>query len=67
MVQFQSIIAKMHPGIFIHSVYIDEDEKEDKRATFVRSLHTYHRRPHPAGTTFTQLTLNLSKTVRKRR
>jgi palmitoyl-protein thioesterase len=27
----------MHPGIFIHSVYVDPDSKEDKRATFVRS------------------------------
>jgi palmitoyl-protein thioesterase len=27
----------MHPGIFIHSVYIDPDSKEDRRATFVRS------------------------------
>ncbi|KAI9453767.1 alpha/beta-hydrolase [Lactarius psammicola] len=34
MVQFQSIVAKMHPGIFIHSIYIDPDAKEDQRATF---------------------------------
>ncbi len=40
MMQFQSLVAKMHPGIFIHSVYIDPDAKEDQRATFVRSLHT---------------------------
>jgi palmitoyl-protein thioesterase len=36
MEQFQSLIAKIHPGIFIHSVYIDPDAKEDQRATFVR-------------------------------
>jgi palmitoyl-protein thioesterase len=36
MEQFQSLIAKIHPGIFIHSVYIDLDAKEDQRATFVR-------------------------------
>jgi len=34
LVKFQSAIEKMHPGIFIHSVYIDPDPKEDKRATF---------------------------------
>lgn len=32
--QVRSLIAKIHPGIFIHSVYIDLDEKEDRRATF---------------------------------
>lgn len=31
----------MHPGIYIHSVYIDPDPKEDKRATFVRSELSY--------------------------
>jgi hypothetical protein len=37
LLKFQSVIGEMHPGIFIHSVYIDSDSKEDKRATFVRS------------------------------
>jgi palmitoyl-protein thioesterase len=37
LLKVQSSIAKMHPGIYIHSVYIDPDPKEDKRATFVRS------------------------------
>ena len=36
LVKFQSAIEKIHPGIFIHSVYVDPDPKEDKRATFVR-------------------------------
>jgi len=27
----------MHPGIFIHSIYIFPDSKADRRATFVRS------------------------------
>ncbi|KAH9017304.1 Alpha/Beta hydrolase protein [Lactarius pseudohatsudake] len=34
LVQFQSYIAKMHPGIFIHSIYINPDVKEDQRATY---------------------------------
>src|SRR5579863_714600 len=37
ILKFQSYIEEMHPGIFIHSVYIDPDSKEDKRATFVSS------------------------------
>ena len=41
--QFQSAVAKIHPGIFIHSIYVDLDEKEDRRATFVRSTTL----PHP--------------------
>lgn len=39
MVQFQEEIKKIHPGIFTHSIYIDEDEQEDRRAGFV-SLHS---------------------------
>ncbi|KAF8269278.1 alpha/beta-hydrolase [Lactarius quietus] len=34
MVQVQALIAKIHPGIFIHAVYIDPEAKEDQRATF---------------------------------
>jgi len=41
MVNFQSSVAKIHPGIFIHSIYIDPDEKEDERLTFVSCSHTW--------------------------
>ncbi|KAG8213988.1 Alpha/Beta hydrolase protein [Butyriboletus roseoflavus] len=34
MVQFESEVKKMHPGIFVHSVYIDQDTKADQRAGF---------------------------------
>ncbi|KAI0044352.1 alpha/beta-hydrolase [Auriscalpium vulgare] len=34
ILEFQSMIQDIHPGIFIHSVYIDPDDKEDQRATF---------------------------------
>lgn len=36
MVEFGELIAKVHPGIFIHSVYIEEDQEQDRRASFVR-------------------------------
>ena len=35
MVQFENEVKKMHPGIFVHSVYVDQDAKADKRAGFV--------------------------------
>ena len=45
MVEFQNLIKSVHPGIFIHSVYIDPDLKEDQRASFVRLVHS----PLPAS------------------
>lgn len=46
MNEFGNLIKGIHPGIFIHSIYIDEDVKEDQRAGFVRanipSVVTYH-------------------------
>lgn len=36
MLQFASRIKEMHPGIFVHSIYIDEDLDKDRRAGFVR-------------------------------
>ncbi|KAF8556342.1 palmitoyl-protein thioesterase [Imleria badia] len=34
MVEFQNEVKKMHPGIFVHSVHIDQDTKADQRAGF---------------------------------
>jgi len=34
LLEFQSAIEGMHPGIFIHSVYVHPDSKEDRQATF---------------------------------
>lgn len=45
MLEFQNLIKSVHPGIFIHSVYIDLDLKEDQRASFVRLVHS----PLPAS------------------
>ena len=52
ILEFQSYIEEMHPGIFIHSVYIDPDSKEDKRATFVSS------EPSPVAFTTAHLCLH---------
>ena len=44
MVEFGELIAEMHPGIFIHSVYIDEDQEQDRRAGIVRCIF-FRREP----------------------
>jgi hypothetical protein len=38
MEQFHSLITKIHPRIFIHSVYVDLDAKEDQWAHFYRNV-----------------------------
>lgn len=38
MVQFESEVKTMHPGIFVHSVYIDQDANADKRAAIVSAV-----------------------------
>ena len=38
ILEFASRIKEIHPGITIHSVYIDEDLERDRRAGFVRCL-----------------------------
>jgi len=35
MLQFQDLIRDIHPGIFIHSVYIEQDLSADQKATYV--------------------------------
>jgi palmitoyl-protein thioesterase len=40
MLQFMDMIRDVHPGIFIHSVYIEEDLEKDRRASFVRAAWT---------------------------
>lgn len=37
MLEFASLIGEMYPGIFIHSIYIEEDADADRKATFVRA------------------------------
>jgi palmitoyl-protein thioesterase len=39
MVEFESMIKNIHPGIFIHSVYIEEDESSDRRAGFYGNVN----------------------------
>lgn len=41
MLEFASMIKGVHPGIFVHSVYIEEDLSADRRAGFVRYKYQY--------------------------
>lgn len=45
MLDFMQLIKQVHPGIFIHSVYIDKDLGEDKKAGFVRQCHFKLKEP----------------------
>jgi palmitoyl-protein thioesterase len=35
MLQFVEEIKTVHPGIFVHSIYIEEDLDKDRQAGFV--------------------------------
>jgi hypothetical protein len=35
MLEFQSLVENIHPGIFIHSVYVEEELDKDRQAGFV--------------------------------
>jgi len=37
ILKFQSAVEEIHPGIYIHSIYVDPDSKSDQQATIVRS------------------------------
>lgn len=39
MLEFMGLIKEIHPGMFIHSIYIDQDLGEDRKAGFVRHHH----------------------------
>ncbi|KAI0674767.1 alpha/beta-hydrolase [Trametes maxima] len=39
MLEFVSLIKEMHPGIFVHSVYLNEDLKEDEKAGFFGNVN----------------------------
>ena len=38
MLKFASLIKDIHKGIFIHSIYIEEELSADQKAGFVSSL-----------------------------
>ncbi|KAG6332607.1 hypothetical protein ID866_6485 [Astraeus odoratus] len=40
ILQFQDEVKRMHPGIFVHSIYIDSDASEDKRASFYGNVNS---------------------------
>jgi palmitoyl-protein thioesterase len=39
MVEFVSMIQDLHPNIFVHSVYIDKDDDQDKEAGFYGNVN----------------------------
>ncbi|CAA7259229.1 unnamed protein product [Cyclocybe aegerita] len=39
MLQFKSLIEEMHPGIFVHSVYIEDDLDKDRQAGFYGNVN----------------------------
>ena len=38
MLEFQQAIKQIHPGIFIHSIYIHDDLEADRNAAIVRPV-----------------------------
>ena len=38
MVEFGKLIEALRPGIFIHSLYIEEEQDQDRKAGFVRCM-----------------------------
>ena len=38
MLQFMQLIKDVHPGMFIHSVWLDEDLDKDQKAGFVSTV-----------------------------
>ena len=40
MVEFQETVERLHPGIFVHRIFLNEDAEEDKKATYVRCAAT---------------------------
>jgi palmitoyl-protein thioesterase len=39
MLEFIEMIKETHPGIFVHSVYIENDMEADRKAGWVSVLH----------------------------
>ncbi|KAG2150414.1 Alpha/Beta hydrolase protein [Suillus clintonianus] len=39
MVRFENEVKEMHPGVFVHSIFIDEDPNVDQRATFYGNVN----------------------------
>lgn len=68
MVEFENEVKKVHPGIFVHSVYIDQDEKADQRAAFVSDAFTketlFTEGPPSMGMSISSLPLSLSSSPR---
>lgn len=35
MLEFVSLIQEVHPGLFVYSIFVEEDLEQDKKAGFV--------------------------------
>lgn len=44
MTEFIQLIKGIHPGIFVHSVYLNQDPQEDQKAGWVRMPHVLPER-----------------------
>lgn len=58
MVQFENEVKKMHPGIFVHSIYIEQDDKADQRAGFVSGRIRYGELVYKGTPSMEMLTSN---------
>jgi len=36
MMEFADLVEQKYPGIYVHSVYMNEDSSEDEKASWVR-------------------------------
>ena len=52
MLQFMQLIKDVHPGMFIHSVRLDEDLEKDQKAGFVSRFQPLARRATSATDRF---------------
>lgn len=50
MLELQALFKKEYPSIFVHSVYISEDEDLDRRAGFVSCYHIQTHTPSHCST-----------------
>lgn len=41
MLEFSSLIKELHPNIYIHSVFVEENLEADREAGFVRSFRLF--------------------------
>lgn len=40
MLEFMSLVRNIHPDVFIHSIYVEEELSEDQKAGWVSFVHS---------------------------